>query len=78
MYGLVPERITMDMSVNELAAIAAVFGKLNGHARSKLFLSNEDDIYGGATGILYSFFENGLDDIAPFRFELGSINSGEA
>jgi len=53
------ETITFVMSLNELAAIHAVFGCLNGRAHKRLGLTDADDVYGGACSALSRFYESG-------------------
>lgn len=66
MGGGLPSEVTVTMSIQQAAAIATVFGKMNGFAHRRLGLANEDEdfsIYDVLTGDLFNrFWDDGVNE----------------
>lgn len=69
-----PKQVDVSMTIEEAMAIAALFGKLNGKAHTKLGVPNSD-VYDCLVGdVINRYWDGGYDEIVP-KFELGSLNS---
>ena len=68
------ESITVTMSLAEAAAIAAIAGKLNGHAWNRLGLSGDDSLSNVIGFVFNAHYEHGRPDKAPVLTDLRSIN----
>lgn len=71
-----PYIVSVSMSIEEAVAIAAIFGKLNGHALDKLGLSTRGSgIYDCLVGdVINRFWEGGMADVGP-NFSLETLNN---
>lgn len=57
----VPANITVSMTITEARAIALVFGRLNGHAKTKLGGEDVWEIYNCLGGDVFNrYWENGV------------------
>lgn len=74
-----PIQVTVDIPINEVFAIATIFGQLNGYAEEKLNIaSNDSTIYDCLVGDLINrFWENGLLEVRPTKVDLADLNAKE-
>ena len=69
-----PKQVDVSMSIEEAMAIAALFGKLNGKAHSKLGIT-DSDVFDCLVGdVINRYWDGGYAEVIP-NFELGSLNS---
>ena len=72
--GAVPDTVTVTMGIGEAAAIARVFGMLNGRATSRLGV-HDSSVYDTLVGDVFNrFWEDGLNDVLPQNFTLRTLN----
>lgn len=73
-----PDRITVEMSQAEAAAIAALFGLLNGHALTRLGIRGIDPgIHDCLAGDVFNrYWDNGVEEARPqpMPLDLATIN----
>lgn len=71
--GALPVTVTVTMGIEEAAAIARVFGSMNGHAITKLGVSSS--IWSCLAGDVFNrYWEDGVNDVLPGAIMLGSLN----
>jgi hypothetical protein len=73
--GALPGSVTVTMTLNEVVAIAEIFGKLNGYAHAKLALPNDNEsIYDVLVGdVINRYWESGTDEFG-LVVDLKTIN----
>ena len=71
-----PYIVSVSMTIEEAVAIATLFGKLNGHGLRKLGLPDDGEgPYGCLVGdVINHYWEGGLADIGPPKFDLATLN----
>lgn len=76
--GTWPDRITVEMTQAEAAAVAALFGLLNGHAYDRLGgYEKVGGIYSCLVGDVFNrYYENGVDEVRPqpMKLDLATLN----
>ena len=71
----VPDTVTVTMSLATAAAIASVFGEMNGHARRKLGIDNLRSVWNClAGGLFMPYFDGGVSDVLPGSVDLATLN----
>ena len=77
---VLPDTITVTMSIAEAAAIAMIFGKLNSYAIARLtpqspITGDIDGIYCCLVGDVFNrYWDNSVDDVLPGAFDLANLN----
>ena len=78
--GLLPDTVSVTMTIQEAAAIARVFGMMNGHAHDKL--PNSDGVYDTLVdGVFNRYWDDGLNDFDGYRhgtLQLATLNAERA
>lgn len=74
--GAVPDTVTVTMGIGEAAAIARVFGMMNGRAMSRLGVP-DSSVYDTLDDVFNRFWENGLNDVLPPNLSLRTLNDAE-
>lgn len=74
--GVIPDRITFEMSHDEAAALHKLLGALNGHAAQKLGLTDTYSLWNPLACLFNSYYEDGINDVLPRKLDIATINQG--
>ena len=74
--GGTPKTVTVTMTIEEVLAIAALFGKFNGYALQRLDLPDRGDgPYGCLVGeVINRYWDGGLAEVGPKFSSLNELN----
>jgi hypothetical protein len=71
-----PEEVTVAMTLQEVVAIARLFGRLNGHGMRRVGIPDDGNgPYGALTGgVLNRFWDDGVGHFNLAKLDLATIN----
>lgn len=70
-----PQTIIVEMTVEEAAAIASIFGKFNGHATRKLKIPYDPSIYDALSFMFNAYWDNGVEEVLIIPKDLTELNN---